>query len=373
MNQLLSLTTIWFATALNAQIPEWIWHDNKGVAPTDNEIRFFRKSFAVESPVTKAILTAAGDDEATVFFNGRQVAVNRGWNRAVTVNLTTEIKTAENLIAVRGRNAMGDAAIIVKLELSAPNNEKRLVVSDTSWLSSTNGESGWSTPEFATTGWTQSVSRGKLGVQPWGDVFAPPTATLAEKLTVLTGFKVELIRSAEPGEGSWVAMTVDHKGRLIISPQNNEPMVRVALSNEGKVSKIENIDLPPRAAMGLLYAFDSLYVNGKGKDGLALYRLRDTDGDDQYDNVETLRRWNGDEVTGRIVDENEQKVVVVINPLTPDKTEVRKADIKRRAASKISPMAAGLVNILTKEEILDLIAYIESSGKATAAAFKAGI
>src|SRR5437867_2807214 len=46
--------------------------------------------------------------------------------------------------------------------------------------------------------------------------------------------------------------------------------------------------------MGLLHAFESLYVNRKGKDGLALYRLRDTNGDDQYDAVEVLRKWSGD-------------------------------------------------------------------------------
>ena len=39
------------------------------------------------------------------------------------------------------------------------------------------------------------------------------------------------------------------------------------------------------------------------------------------------------------------------------------------ALSKISPMPEGLVNILNKNEILDLLAYIESGGKQTAAAF----
>jgi len=47
-----------------------------------------------------------------------------------------------------------------------------------------------------------------------------------------------------------------------------------------------------------------------------------------------------------------------------------KADIEKRAAAKLSPMPDGLVNNLTKDEILDLIAYIESGGKETAAAFQ---
>ena len=49
--------------------------------------------------------------------------------------------------------------------------------------------------------------------------------------------------------------------------------------------------------------------------------------------------------------------------------EVRKADIEKRQASKLSPMPEGLVSVLSKDEILDLLAYIESGGKRTAAAF----
>src|SRR3989449_11275910 len=92
-------------------------------------------------------------------------------------------------------------------------------------------------------------------------------ATPAEALATLPGFKVELIRSAEPGEGSWVCLAVDPKGRLIISPQDpKDPMLRVLLTPQGTVEKIERIQLPVGGAMGLLHAFDSLYVNGKGKD-----------------------------------------------------------------------------------------------------------
>jgi len=124
---------------------------------------------------------------------------------------------------------------------------------------------------------------------------APRQATPADALATLPDFKVELVRSAAPGEGSWVCIAVDPKGRLIISPQDpKQPMLRVTLTREGQIEKTEPIDLQVGGAMGLLYAFDSLYVNGKGKDGLALYRLKDTNGDDQYDSVEVIRKWKGD-------------------------------------------------------------------------------
>ena len=90
---------------------------------------------------------------------------------------------------------------------------------------------------------------------------------------------------------------------------------------------------------------------------------------EQYQNT-TVTKKNGDDVTGRLVEETPDKLVLVIDPLVPDaRTEVKKSDVQKRAASKVSPMPEGLVNILTKEEILDLLAYIESGGKKEHAVF----
>ena len=90
---------------------------------------------------------------------------------------------------------------------------------------------------------------------------------------------------------------------------------------------------------------------------------------EQYINTTVIKK-DGDNVTGRIVDENDQRIVVMTDPIKQTKVEVPKADIEKRVASKISPMPEGLVNNLTKDQIMDLIAYLESGGKESAAAFK---
>jgi len=121
-----------------------------------------------------------------------------------------------------------------------------------------------------------------------------PEATSAASLIVLDGYKVELLYSPEKNtEGSWVSMAVDSKGRLIVSPQDNkQPLLRITLA-DGKIAKMEKIDLPVGGSMGMLYAFGSLYVSGNGKSGLGIYRLRDTDNDDHYDKLEFLRKIDG--------------------------------------------------------------------------------
>ena len=52
------------------------------------------------------------------------------------------------------------------------------------------------------------------------------------------------------------------------------------------------------------------------------------------------------------------------------RSEVRLADIARREPSTVSPMPSGLLNSLTREEILDLLAYLEAAGKPNAANFR---
>src|SRR5258706_2724646 len=113
-------------------------------------------------------------------------------------------------------------------------------------------------------------------------------ATPGSKLAVLDGFKVELLYSPNKAtEGSWVAVTVDPKGRFMVSPQEKRPLLRLTIA-DGKIAKMEKIELPVMSSMGMLYAFDSLYVSGVGPKGVGLYRLRDTNKDDQYDQWDFL-------------------------------------------------------------------------------------
>ncbi len=73
---------------------------------------------------------------------------------------------------------------------------------------------------------------------------------------------------------------------------------------------------------------------------------------------------NGEVIVGRLVEDKPEKFVVRPNPLEPEKTvAIKKSDVKLNAVSKISPMPMGLVDGLTKDEIFDMIAYIESAGR----------
>lgn len=129
-------------------------------------------------------------------------------------------------------------------------------------------------------------------------------ATPIERLNLLPGFEAELLYSVPSDEqGSWVSMTADDEGRLIVSDQYGR-LYRVtppAIGKEGD-AQVELIDVELGMAQGLLWAFDSLYVMvnpasiERGKPAPyepGLYRVTDSNDDGDLDTVTQLRKLQG--------------------------------------------------------------------------------
>lgn len=131
----------------------------------------------------------------------------------------------------------------------------------------------------------------------------------AQNLKLQPGFKAEHLYSiGENHDGSWVSMTFDDKGRMIASDQYGA-LYRLTIPAVGSGSttpKVEKLAINKDTSVtmgyahGLLYAFNSLYVMVNNRSSKqfpkpsGLYRLQDTDGDDQYDKVTMLRELEGE-------------------------------------------------------------------------------
>jgi putative heme-binding domain-containing protein len=131
----------------------------------------------------------------------------------------------------------------------------------------------------------------------WKQALGTNAATPAESLTALPGFKVELIRSAQRDEGSWVAMVFDPKGRVVIAREDRGLLRFTLNSNRTSTVRIETINTNLLECRGLLFAHDALYANANNSK--ALVRLRDTNGDDQFDDIQVLRHTPGGVGHGR--------------------------------------------------------------------------
>ncbi|TWT30540.1 Cytochrome c [Thalassoglobus neptunius] len=121
------------------------------------------------------------------------------------------------------------------------------------------------------------------------------SATPVDRITVPEGFKVELLYSV-PGDdqGSWVTLCTDNKGRILVSDQFGG-LYRFVPPAEGTPldpSQIEEVPADIRAVNGMVWTNDALYVgvnDYEQKIPSGLYRVTDSNGDDNLDQVELLR------------------------------------------------------------------------------------
>jgi putative heme-binding domain-containing protein len=123
------------------------------------------------------------------------------------------------------------------------------------------------------------------------------TATPADRIKTLKDFKVELLYNVPKDEqGSWVNLCADPRGRLIVSDQTGSLYrVTVPAIGSNEKTKVERIPVELGQAHGLLCVGDVLYVvvNGDRKNYKnGLYRVTDTNHDDQFDKVELLHELN---------------------------------------------------------------------------------
>ena len=174
-----------------------------------------------------------------------------------------------------------------------------------------------------------------------------------EKLKLPPDFHAEHLYSpGENGQGSWVAMAFDDKGRMIACDQFGylyritiPPVGSDTATSKVKVEKLhvqisgDTTKLEIGYAHGLLYAFNSLYVmvNDEGDTSLTrrsgLYRVQDTDQDDQYDKITLLKALEGEGEHGphtAVLSPDKKSIYVIAGNFT----KIPEMDVYRAGAER---------------------------------------
>lgn len=113
------------------------------------------------------------------------------------------------------------------------------------------------------------------------------------RFAVPKGFVVEEVASNEL-VGSVVNMTFDHKGRPALSIERSGIRLLEDRDDDGVYETILNFTDKVNTAHGMHYiGAGDLLVNANGSDGTGIYRVRDTDGDDQADEVTLILKSRG--------------------------------------------------------------------------------
>ncbi len=266
-------------------VSHWIW----GGKPRNRDSYYLEKDFSTTAQTAQLIATC--DNEMTVWLNDKQVMRSTTWEQPVKANVSKHLKPGANRLVVRVGNQGSAAGLAVKLVLQGEDKKSSYVISDKSWRA--RDKKGGDAHDV--------VVVGKMGDGPWGNVFGRPKATLLANLSrdvfdVRPGFQVELLYTVPKNEqGSWVSIAFDPKGRLIASDQGNKGLFRITpppVGSEGE-TVVEHLTSKISSAQGMLYAFGNLYVSVNGGPGSGLYVLRDTNDDDQFDEVTQLKKLRG--------------------------------------------------------------------------------
>jgi putative heme-binding domain-containing protein len=91
---------------------------------------------------------------------------------------------------------------------------------------------------------------------------------------------------------------------------------------------------------------------------------------DQYKTT-VISTSDGEIITGRIVRDDGQDLVLATDPEIASKTvKIARKDIEEQKPSAVSLMPRELLNGLNQDEVLDLLAYVLSRGNPSDAVFK---
>jgi len=296
------------APAPPAREPEWLWLGR----PADGGRIWLRKSFELSQVPRTARLAASGDDRFTLYLNDQRVLAGHDWMRPQTADVTRQLRKGRNVIAVEAANDGGPAGFLAELEITSAAGAVTTIPSDGTWRASAEEHANWQQPEVNDSAWKPAEVQGTVGMAslPWSanisiDVLrshragAPPTADAVrpdETIAAAPGFRVDRLFHVPRTMGSWVALTPDPRGRLIVSDQAGAGLYLVtppALEEPGGQTQVERLPLSLSGAQGLVWANDSLYVVVNGENS-GLYRATDSDGDGLLDAHECLLPIRGE-------------------------------------------------------------------------------
>ena len=279
--------------------PQWIWTTQTA----KTETIYARRQWTLRGGVKKAVLRISCDNGYTAFVNGKQVGTGSTWAQPGVYDVTTQLRSGDNVIAVEATNEGSLAGLVARLDLTDAAGKSTSLVTDSDWNVRGDKVAGWMAPSEDPKGWSRPHLHGALGMAPWGNVFNPkaaskPTAKppVASKPApkpiipaVPEGFEVDLVYTVPKAtQGSWVAMAVDDKGRLYCCDQGKAGIFRLTLGGAQPV--VEKVPVDLSGAQGLLWANGVLYAAlNTSKPVAGLYRVSDTNGDDTLDRVELLR------------------------------------------------------------------------------------
>ncbi len=272
--------------------PVWLWTEEESNDPIS-----FRHEFGLASiPEDCTLIVTADFAVVDVLVNGKRVGEIEAFDPVREFAISDHLSAdGLNTIELIARPVEGPSAVAAMLRFTTA--EGKITEQGTT-------TENWKGPSLMGKG-NVLPARWALNRLPdvapsaeynqWKEALEDPSAKSLSPLP--DGFSLTKIHDAAADQGSWVSLVLDPKGRLIIAKEDRG-LLRLSLSEDSRqIEKIEVINDELEECRGLVFRGEILYANAN--DSKALYRLRDTTGDDLYDEVVLLQETKGSVGHGR--------------------------------------------------------------------------
>lgn len=269
-------------------LPHWIW-TNTSPPPGDPVI--FEHGFANDRLPQKAIVRLTGDFcDVELRVNDQFVGSVEAFDPVAEFDILPFLRLDSNTVHLVAYPVEGPSAVAATLTTNWGDVDG-VMETNTHWSRNATPR-GIITPERWGDNRLRDVAP-SAEYNQWKEALADATAFQLSDLP--DGFEATPVKFATEEEDSWVSLVVDPEGRLIVGMEK-QGLLRFTLSGD-KVREVEVINEDLEECRGLAFHEGALYANAN--DSKALYRLRDTTGDDQFDEVTLIRETVGSVGHGR--------------------------------------------------------------------------
>ena len=265
---------------------DWIWspaHDKDKVPVGDC---YFRKTFSMQNPEAGELRIAA-DNRFELFVNGERVGRGEDWRQMEVYDISTQLKTGLNTVAVHVTNVdAGSAGLVARVLVKEEGDTFQDYSTDATWRTSVRNYQSWTSPEFPDSQWVAAKSYGKLGATlPWGDEVV--LAGKGSRFELPADFLIERIMRDED-VGSLIAMAFDWRGNILVSREGGNLLLLTDSDDNGIHDTISMYCDKIRNVQGILPLGTRVFAVGDGPQGAALYRMEDKNRDGVADEIRAI-------------------------------------------------------------------------------------
>ena len=286
----------WCERNAAAQEAQWIWSTEHTKDNVPTGACYFRKTFNLAGAPEKAQIMIAADDRYQLYVNSRLVGNGESTKRLDAFEVEKFLGRGRNTVAVKVENTRGKtAALAARVMIKPAGGGWTSHSTDASWKTHLNPFPLWNLPIFNDGLWKTAQAYGPLGgTIPWdrSEEVAETQQENHERFRISSEFVVERVLDDE-SLGSLIAMTFNEFGHMLASREGGPLLIITDSDGDKKHDRVRVYCEKVKNCQGILALNGDVYVTGDGPDGVALYRLTDTDRDGMLETTEALVKFSG--------------------------------------------------------------------------------